>query len=856
MPEHTIPESLVDQIQAGRAVLVVGAGIGVPSWKQVLERMNDALVARGEDGDEAASKDVAKLLHKGSLVRAAGFLARALSEDTCDEIIRDEWKTPESLPELAKRLAALPFRQVWTTFPGDMLERAMNSELADNWPEPRVVTYEDASTINDRRRTLLKILGDFASYVVTPKSVRKALSKAEDLREHAHEFYSEGALVFVGFRFGDPDLSALLDRVFGAFEPPQSTHYLIASGVGPVTVDELLSEHHIEVINLPGKGADDVATAAIYEYLDDLAAACESAGITLAQTRPDDDDLEGWLALLADTDMAEEASLSIDAMEEAASEAGDAERMIEILLGRVDVEHDAANRAGLLRQLAGVFETQVGDLPRAFTALTAALREDPADTTAVDEAERLAEDTDGWAELVADVSGIAGEIEDEGVAAGYWARLGRWYHVRLHHNDYAVASFRQAIKLDPRQTAAHWGLAEVYRKQQRWAELADVLTAHVEIETDVERQVDLYLALGDLYETQLASTTRATEAYQAAVDLDDSNDDSLVALERLYKRDERWGKLARVLELRAERVEEAGDSTRAGALRRELATLRAEKLGDLEGAIGKYEAALEADSSDIAALRALEELYEKVGRTDDYLLTLERLADIAPASEQVAILRRLAVELEDRESGLEKAIECYERMLQLDPSAEDPYRALERVLRVEAKWYELVDVFGRHIASVKAPAPRVELYLQMADVYERELEDPHRAIEGYLNALSVNEEHVESLISLARLYTRTEAWDHAVDILVRHAKHEGNRGAALWAEAGGLASEHLNDSEQAERYLEKALALDPSQLSAMLSLAGLHKSRSSWANAVKFLTMAEEHSSNRLERVQLLSATG
>ncbi len=30
MPEHTIPESLIENIRSGRAVLVVGVGIGIP----------------------------------------------------------------------------------------------------------------------------------------------------------------------------------------------------------------------------------------------------------------------------------------------------------------------------------------------------------------------------------------------------------------------------------------------------------------------------------------------------------------------------------------------------------------------------------------------------------------------------------------------------------------------------------------------------------------------------------------------------------------------------------------------------------------------------------------------------------
>src|SRR5262249_1468426 len=148
----------------------------------------------------------------------------------------------QEMPVL-RALARLPIRQVWTTFPGDLIEKAMNLELPEGWPAPRVLTWEKASEIDRRRRLLLKVLGDFDSFVVTPRSTRMMLSKAEALREHIHKAYSGGALVFVGFRFGDPDLAALLDRVFGMFEPPESDHILVASGVGPVTVDELAAEH-------------------------------------------------------------------------------------------------------------------------------------------------------------------------------------------------------------------------------------------------------------------------------------------------------------------------------------------------------------------------------------------------------------------------------------------------------------------------------------------------------------------------------------------------------------------------------------------------------------------------------------
>src|SRR5690606_19385682 len=114
----------------------------------------------------------------------------------------------------------------------------------------------------------------FDSFIATPKSIRQALSRADQLREFIQPFYANGSLLFVGFRYGDPDLTALLDRVFGAFEPTESEHYLVCASVGPVTVDELASEHHIQVLNLPGKGTDDEATAALLSLLEKLRVEC------------------------------------------------------------------------------------------------------------------------------------------------------------------------------------------------------------------------------------------------------------------------------------------------------------------------------------------------------------------------------------------------------------------------------------------------------------------------------------------------------------------------------------------------------------------------------------------------------
>ncbi len=852
MPEHTIPNSLVENIRNGRAAIVVGAGIGVPSWKQLLERMNTELRSRGKSGDEAAAKDVDKLLHKGNMTRASAFLGRQLGGEVCDRVVAETWGSVSETPEVAKAIASLPIRQLWTTFPGDVLEQAMAETLPDGWPLPSVLTYQKAGEIDKRRRTLLKVLGDFDSFIATPKSIRQALARADQLREFIKPYYSEGSLLFVGFRYGDPDLAALLDRVFGAFEPTESDHYLACASVGPVTVDELLAEHHIQVLNLPGKGTDDEATDALLGLLGELRTQCEKQGLTLVKTRPEDDDLEGWMALLHEDAFDKDALDALRAIETKARDAGDAERLVEVLVSRTEIETSGAARAAILRQVAEVLETELGDIPGAFTALTAALREDPSEFAAVEAAERLAADADGWNELVADVGAVVGELEDANLAARYYALLGKWYHRKLDHLDYAVASYREAIRRDSKFLVAYAGLGEAFRVQQRWGELADLIDEQLALTEDVDARFDLYLAIADICESQLASTPRAIDAYENAIGLDTNVEDAFVALERLFRQSEHWGKLAKLLERKAEFLEKSGNAAQAAGVRREITAMRADKLGDLEGAIGKYESALANNPQDVAALQALEEAYDKLGRTEDYLRVLTTLAEVSPKEEQPALLRRLAMELEEQDGGAARAIEALTNLIDIDAHAEDAYRSLERLHRETKDWEGLVAVLERHAFVEKNAGLRAAIYLKIAEVHEVELSDPHKAVEALESAIADSPENADAMGALARMYKRTESWQQAADMFARHGGLQGKAGASQWAAAGAIAYEQLGDKESARQYLEKALELSPNNLEALTCLSRLHKSEGAWESAVNRLVDAADASANRLERVEML----
>jgi golgin subfamily B member 1 len=228
---------------------------------------------------------------------------------------------------------------------------------------------------------------------------------------------------------------------------------------------------------------------------------------------------------------------------------------------------------------------------------------------------------------------------------------------------------------------------------------------------------------------------------------------------------------------------------------------------------------------------------------------MERLAQVAPEGEKLPTLRKLAAELEDRDP--DRAAAAYEKLLAADPNADDAYRGLERVLEAKESWTELVELQRRHIAAAKAPAQRVELYLASARIYEQRLADPQKAIESLLNVLAIQEANRDALAALPPLYVRTQQYDRAVDVLVRHAAIEVD-GAPLYAEAGRIAADHLGDLELAQRHYDKALSNNAEHFATLHGLAKVHQARTNWGQAVELLLRAESASGNRLERVGLV----
>jgi tetratricopeptide (TPR) repeat protein len=528
--------------------------------------------------------------------------------------------------------------------------------------------------------------------------------------------------------------------------------------------------------------------------------------------------------------------------------------LTEVLLARAELREDSQAKIDILGQVAKIYEEELNDPESAFVVLQAAFREDYAHERTARELERLAESTHKWEELLTEYTQLVQSLEGSqpDSAADLWVKIGRWYGDHLSHLDYAIHSVERALRLDPNHLGALAALADFQRTRQSWPELIETLRKHAAVETDTPTKVELYLSLAELLEGQMQVPMEAIAAYRSALQADATCMEALNALERLYRQHEMWEQLIDVLGRIADLRQEEREVIR---LKLEIGELWDVRMLDAGRAIAAYRDVLEIDSTNLPALRALEQLYEKTGQSEEYLSILEAQLDVSPTdAERISLYERMASAWEERFGKLDRAAECLEKIVAIDERNYHAYRELSRLYRQDQKWDSLIDTYRNHIMAANDPVTRIELYCSMGEVYDRHLNDPDRAIEAYKDALTFDPEESRALDALGRLYERIGEWDRANDAMNQLVQitDAPSKQVELYHRMGRIMAAQLRDQEQAEDYFLRALSIDTTYVPTMEELVRLYSERGDWLKAAQMMVRAESHTDSIREKIRLL----
>src|SRR5690606_21577869 len=110
----------------------------------------------------------------------------------------------------------------------------------------------------------------------------------------------------------------------------------------------------------------------------------------------------------------------------------------------------------------------------------------------------------------------------------------------------------------------------------------------------------------------------------------------------------------------------------------------------------------------------------------------------------------------------DRAVAALRRAFGIDPLHAPTLAALRATLRKERRFDELVEILQEVRERTPAPADRLAIEREIAELYELHLDDDEQAIAAFLRMLEIDPGHHPALDALERLYTAT---DRAVELL-------------------------------------------------------------------------------------------
>lgn len=404
-----------------------------------------------------------------------------------------------------------------------------------------------------------------------------------------------------------------------------------------------------------------------------------------------------------------------------------------------------------------------------------------------------------------------------------------WISAARGDSSRAVASLREALESDPSDIEAIDMLVTVLDGAERHAEMAELLERRAALASDAVTRAAVLARLGQVREDQLGDVGGARSAYERALDADPRNPGAHAALLRIYRLNESWNELRRLLE----GVGAEGSADQRVAALCQLGLLLERQFDDVEAALGSFEEALALEPDNPDAKAALVRLRD-ASAASDVLEDKPEAPGENRATRVVGVLERKLERLEDEgRGGEEAAIRLRLRLAELrSATLTDPAGAIEvlepcleqdeaAILLVAQRLALLYERAGRHedlialsrraAAGSADPAERAEWYRRAAET-ARSIGQGDLAIELFRRLLEERPADRHAETALLELHRSRGDAQPLAELLRRELTRAGRRDELpIQLELAQLLSEALGDEPGALFHWRRAVSLDPGQ---------------------------------------------
>ncbi|MFA6032552.1 MAG: tetratricopeptide repeat protein, partial [Myxococcota bacterium] len=333
---------------------------------------------------------------------------------------------------------------------------------------------------------------------------------------------------------------------------------------------------------------------------------------------------------------------------------------------------------------------------------------------------------------------------------------------KLHEFERAVGHYRASHDLEPGNMEVMEGLTGALVKLERWGEAADsslgIVKAFGSELSDVELS-DLYMQAGTFL-ARIGRDEEAVDALAKVIKLDDRNVQAMKALLELR---EKRGEYEEAYDLVSQMSSIAEGDERLELLMK-LGSISRDRLDDPYRAIDAYTGALESVDDEVRRLPAMEALcvlFRKTLKPQKAADLIRRIVEIETDPARLAVhWGELAVISRDELGDGDGAIEAFNRVLDCNPFEAKAFIAIEAILAARKDWKRLEENYRAMIQRLPKEAvdKRQVLWRSMGELYRRALKNTDAAIMAYEVVQGYDNRNVETLETLADLYTGREKY--------------------------------------------------------------------------------------------------
>lgn len=407
------------------------------------------------------------------------------------------------------------------------------------------------------------------------------------------------------------------------------------------------------------------------------------------------------------------------------------------------------------------------------------------------------------------------------------ARIGELCEKNLGDPQGAIAAWRARLADDPADAPALESLDRLLTATQDWKSLVEVLRAREGHATDAPLRRQLMERIATTLADHMSETADAILAYRALLDEFGAERAWMQSLEKLYEKDERWADLAETLDAELSIVED--DRERAPILSK-VGLVRADKLGDLEGAIEAHRWALSIDARHAPSRDALERMLVDPNGRHDAALILRPIYE--REEDHVRLLRVLDIEISHADAPSDRLVLLGQASEVAEGPLGDAGRAfayavraireagpgdlLDWVARTDAlaasthRWSEFIDVLREVLPNITDPELELSVLHKLAELARDRVNDLSLARDFYRKVLEEAPAERRALLALEAIYEKTESRKDLFDLLsVRaEAAESPDERKDVLLKMADLAERGLGDDAAAIRAHEEVVDLE------------------------------------------------